>query len=497
MDATPSARHDSAAISGVERYEVDAVNSAEQRTLYKARVPIYPKRVHGKFRKLKWVVLLLTLGAYYILPWIRWPRAPHEPDQAILIDFAGRRFYFFFIELWPDELYFITGLLILAALGLFLATALFGRVWCGYSCPQTVWTDLYVAVERMIEGDRNKRIKLDKAPWTADKILKKTTKHAIWIFIGMITGGAWIFYFHDAPTIAQQFFRGEAPFTAYFFFGFLTLTTYIFAGSLREQVCTYMCPWPRIQAALTDADTLQVTYKHDRGEPRGAHKKGDSWEGRGDCVSCRACVAACPMGIDIRDGPQLECINCALCIDACDEIMLKVDRPLGLISYDTDANIERRQQGASSTFRLLRPRTISYAVVLVIVAAVMSYAFATRETVHLNILRDRTPPYVLLSDGSVRNAYTVKIINRDSFEREFRLRVSGPEEMAVSAVGEGISGNDSSVVVAADTVRSLRLFVTLPRAAVSASATPLSISVSDAATGEEEIVSSVFLSAGG
>jgi len=241
---------------GVERIEVEPVNAPANRTLYKAREPIYPKRVHGKYRRLKWIIMALTLGVYYLLPWIRWPRGPNEPDQAILVDFAGSRFYFFGIEIWPDELYYVTGLLILAALGLFLATALFGRIWCGYTCPQTVWTDLFIAVERRVEGDRNKRMKLAKAPWTTDKIIKKVTKHALWILIGMATGGAWILYFHDAPTLAALFFKGQAPFTAYFYFALLTLTTYIFAGSMREQVCTYMCPWPRIQAALTDADTL-------------------------------------------------------------------------------------------------------------------------------------------------------------------------------------------------------------------------------------------------
>ena len=485
-----------AAAEGVEQYDVEAVNSAERRSLYKARVPIYPKAVSGTFRRLKWIIMAATLGLYYLLPWVRWERGPEEPNQAILVDFAGGRFYFFFIEIWPDELYYVTGLLIIAALGLFLATALFGRVWCGYTCPQTVWTDLYVAVERMIEGDRNKQIKLAKAPWTASKIGKKVSKHALWILIGMATGGAWIFYFHDAPTIAVQFFQGEAPFTAYFFCGLLTFTTYIFAGSMREQVCTYMCPWPRIQAALTDEETLQVTYKADRGEPRGAHKKGESWEGRGDCISCRACVAACPMGIDIRDGAQLECINCALCIDACDDIMEKVGRPLGLIGYDTDANMERRTAGKAPQSKLFRPRTVLYAVVLVFVASVMLWTLMTRVTVNLSVIHDRTPPYVTLSDGSVRNAYTVKIVNRDNVVRSFRLRIDGPDAMIVSAVGEEFEGVERVVTAAGDGIRSLRLFITLPPEAISSRSIPVTISVTDVDTGEEAVNPAVFLSEG-
>lgn len=477
----------------VVRHDVEAVNAVGTRTLYKAREPIYPKRVKGTFRNLKWIIMALTLGVYYITPWIRWPRGPSEPDQAVLVDFAGQRFYFFFIEIWPDQLYFLTGLLVIAALALFLATALFGRVWCGYSCPQTVWTDLYVWVERFIEGDRNARMKLAKSPWTFNKIKKRFAKHLIWIVIGMATGGAWILYFHDAPSIARDFLRGDAPFTAYFFFALLTLTTYIFAGSMREQVCTYMCPWPRIQAALTDEETLQVTYRVDRGEPRGSHKKGETWEGRGDCVSCKACVVSCPMGIDIREGPQLECINCALCIDACDDIMAKVGRPLGLIAYDTDANIARRQAGEKTRFKLVRPRTILYAAVLVFVCALTAFGLSTRDTMTVNVLRDRTPPFVLLSDGSVRNAYNLKIVNRANYMRDLTIQVEGPIGSAISAVGEKMSNSDVNIAAPGDAVRTVRIFLTLPKGAVPSETAPVTIRVTDPQTGETTVNQSVFL----
>ncbi len=477
----------------VPRHEVEPVNAAARRKFYKAREPIYPKRVKGTFRRLKWIVMALTLGVYYLVPWIRWPRGADEPDQAVLVDFAGRRFYFFFIEIWPDQLYFLTGLLIIAALALFLATALFGRIWCGYSCPQTVWTDLYVWVERFIEGDRNARMKLAKAPWTADKIRKRVSKHVIWIVIGMATGGAWILYFHDAPTIARDFLRGEAPATAYIFFGLLTMTTYLFAGSMREQVCTYMCPWPRIQAALTDEETLEVTYKYDRGEPRGPHKKGDDWDGRGDCVSCRACVVSCPMGIDIREGAQLECINCALCIDACNDIMAKVGRSKGLIGYDTDANIARRQAGEKAQIRLFRPRTIIYAALLVFVSALMAYGLSARDSMTVNVLRDRTPPFVLLTDGSIRNAYNVKIINRANYTRDFIIRIDGPAELQIASVGERVEGGEVRFAAPGDAVRSVRIFATLPKAAAQGASIPVTIRVSDPATGEEAVNPSVFM----
>ena len=248
--------------------------------LYTPRRQIYPQLAAGKIRTIKWIVLIASLAIYYVLPWLRWDYGVGAPNQAVLADFAGGRFYFFGLTLWPQEVYYITGLLILAALGLFLVTALFGRVWCGYACPQTVWTDLFIAVERLFEGDRNARMRLDKAPWSLDKAWRKIGKHATWLLIAFATGGAWILYWHDAPSLAATFFNGHAPATAYVFAGLLTFTTYALAGTMREQVCTYMCPWPRIQAALTDKTTLTVTYRSDRGEPRGAHKKGDLWEGR-------------------------------------------------------------------------------------------------------------------------------------------------------------------------------------------------------------------------
>ena len=257
-----------------------------------------------------------------------------------------------------------------------------------------------------------------------------------------------------------------------------------------------MCPWPRIQAALTDEETLQVTYKTDRGEPQGPHKKGQSWEGRGDCVSCKACVAACPMGIDIRDGAQLECINCALCIDACDEIMERVGRPLGLIGYDTDANMDRRTAGAKPQVKILRARTMVYGVVLALVSAIMLFTLLNRDTVNLNVLRDRTPPYVMLSDGSVRNAYTVKIINRDNAMRSFQLDIDGPEAMTISAVGETFEGSSRIVTAGGDGVRSLRLFISIPADAIDAPSIPVTISVTDIDSGEKAVNPTVFLSKG-
>jgi cytochrome c oxidase accessory protein FixG len=253
-------------------------------------VRVYPRAVSGTWRWVKWGVLILLLGMYYVVPWLRWNRGPGAPDQAILLDLDGRRGWIFDIVLWPQEVYFVTGFLILGAFGLFLATSLFGRVWCGFACPQTVWTDLFMLVERLIEGDRNERMRLDRAPLSVAKAAKKGLKHLVWLAIAAATGGAWVFYYVDAPSTLYKILRGEASTEVYVFIGLLTATTYTLAGWAREQVCTYMCPWPRFQAAMLDEQSVIVTYQKWRGERRGKHKAGDSWEGRGDCVDCRLCV---------------------------------------------------------------------------------------------------------------------------------------------------------------------------------------------------------------
>jgi cytochrome c oxidase accessory protein FixG len=447
----------------VEKSDAVAVNKKEKRSLYAKHRKIYPKRAHGPFRRLKWIVMAITLSIYYLAPWLRWDRGPNLPDQAILIDFPGRRFYFFFIEIWPEEVYFITGLLILAALALFLFTSLAGRVWCGYSCPQTVWTDLYIAVERWIEGDRNQRMKLDQAPWTLGKAGKKLLKHVIWLLIGVATGGAWVFYFADAPTLAGQLIDFAAPTTAYVFMGLFTLTTYTLGGFAREQVCTYMCPWPRIQGALQDEDTLIVTYHPARGEPRGPHKKGQAWGDSGHCVDCNQCVAVCPMGIDIRDGQQMECISCALCIDACNGVMDKLGLPHNLIGYDTLAGLEHDGKGERPRVRLFRPRTILYAIAILIVGVVMLVALLQRETLDISVARDRNPLFVVLSDGSVRNGYTVHIENKHHDARKFVLTVDAAPGAKLNVVGQDQNGGASAMVtVPADQLSSFRVFVTMP-----------------------------------
>lgn len=448
--------------------------------LYEKRKQVYPKLVSGKFRTLKWALLILTLGVYYVLPWFRWDRGPGMPDQAVLADFEGGKFYFFFLEIWPQEVYYITGLLILAAIGLFLVTAVFGRVWCGYFCPQTVWTDLFIVVERFFEGDRNARMMRDRAPMSVDKAWRKTAKHIVWLLVSFATGGVFILYWHDAPTIAESFFTGQAPATAYAFAAILTATTYALAGTMREQVCTYMCPWPRIQGALVDKDTMAVTYRSDRGEPRGPHKKNESWEGRGDCVDCQQCVVVCPMGIDIRNGPQLECIQCALCIDACDAVMKKVGRPKGLIAYDTDDNVRLRSVGEKErAFRPVRARTTLYLVVLLLTAGLMVFGLSTRTTLEFSALKDRSLPFVQLSTGEIRNTYTLKLANKQRDARTFSLSVEGIDNASLEVIGEAdLTGH--GLRIEPNAVESYRFLITAPASGVAPGGADIRIVLTDA-----------------
>jgi cytochrome c oxidase accessory protein FixG len=393
--------------------------------LFAPHEKVYPRRVSGPIRRIKWAVLIACLTIYYVAPWLRWDRGPNRPDQAFLIDMPARRAYFLWIEIWPHEIYYLAGLLILGAIGLFAVTSLFGRVWCGYTCPQTVWTDLFLWAEHLVEGDRTQRIRLDEQKLSLGKAARKLAKHGLWLVIAAATGGAWIMYFNDAPTLVRDLFTLQASATQYFFLGLFAATTYLLAGWAREQVCTYMCPWPRFQSAMIDDETLAVTYRDWRGEPRGKHKKGESWEGRGDCIDCRACIAVCPTGIDIRDGLQLECIGCGLCIDACNEIMEKVARPRGLIAFDTYANRLARQRGEAPRLRLLRPRTAIYAAVLLLVAALMLLALAERPRLEVSVLADRNPLFVRLADGSIRDGYTVKVENESGQARLYRISARG------------------------------------------------------------------------
>lgn len=439
--------------------------TGEPLVLFEKAERVFPKRVWGLFRKLKWVSMLLLLGIYYGAPFLRWDRGPHAPDQAILIDMPARRAYFFMFEIWPQEVYILTGLLVFSAIALFFVTSLFGRVWCGYACPQTVWTDLFVWVERFVQGDRTQRMRLAEAPWSLEKLGKYTLTHAAWLLIGLFTGGAWVLYFNDAPTLFEQIGALEVPSPVLVWIAGLTLSTYFMAGFARENVCTYYCPYSRFQSAMFDKDTLIVGYDEDRGEPRGSHKKGDSWEGRGHCIDCNQCVVVCPMGIDIREGLQMQCIACGLCIDACDNIMEKLELPKGLVRYDTVNNQTARLAGKPESSSLIRPRTMYYSLILTVVGALILWGLLSRAKHELYLLHDRNPLYVQLSDGTVRNGYDLKILNKTLDDQIYRVELAGLSgaELRVQAAGQVMP---DALSVFANSVGHFRLFITAPAPAL-------------------------------
>lgn len=452
---------------------------------FEARRKVFPRKVDGTFRRLKWAIMAATLAVYYVTPWLRWDRGEFAPDQAVLVDLAHRRFYMFAIEIWPHEFYYVAGLLIMAGIGLFLVTSAVGRAWCGYACPQTVWTDLFVHVERFIEGDRNAQLRMEASPWTVGKLAKRMLKFAVWLLIAAATGGAWIFYFADAPTLARQFVSGSAPLVAYSTVGVLTFTTFTLGGLMREQVCIYMCPWPRIQSAMMDERSLTVTYKSWRGEPRThglkrvqAPDPGANLRQRmGDCIDCDACVAVCPTGIDIREGAQIGCITCGLCIDACDAMMAKLARPPRLIGYTTELDARADAAGGQvmdPLRRMLRPRTLSYSLVWIAIGCGMLFAVSSRQRLELSVAQARNPLFVRQSDGEIRNAYTVKVRNMEARPRSFLLSFQGINGKAWNDAGAPTdAGRQVRIDIPADRVGKTTLY--LAAAAAGPKLTPITV----------------------
>ncbi len=385
-------------------------------SLYAKRQKIYPRQVHGLYAFWRTTGVVVLLGVYYILPWVRW-----NGEQAVLFDLPARKFHLFGLVLWPQDFVYLALLLILAALTLFFFTTLAGRLWCGYACPQTVWTEIFMWIERKIEGDRSKQIKLDKQQWTGRKIFLKGSKHFIWIVFSLYTGLTFVGYFTPITELTHSLLQWTlGPWETFwiFFYGF---ATYGNAGWMREQVCIYMCPYARFQSAMFDNNTLIISYDKKRGEPRGSRNKSADRKalGLGDCVDCTLCKQVCPTGIDIRDGLQYQCIACAACVDVCDEVMDKLGYPKGLIRYTT----ENRLQGKET--RILRPRVILYSALLVFLGGLLVYSLATRVPIQFNIIRDRAQLYRTADDGRIENLYTFKIANMDIKDHRYRIRLSG------------------------------------------------------------------------
>ena len=386
--------------------------------LYEAHKKIYPRDVSGYFTRLRVISLLTLLGIYYITPLLQW-----DGRQAILFDLPARKFYLFGLTLWPQDFIYLAALLILAGLALFFFTAMLGRVWCGYACPQTVWTEAYLWMERKIEGTHNQRKKLDKAPTSAAKIRTKALKHTIWIAFSLWTGFTFVAYFTPVDVLAGELLNLNLGPWETFWILFYSFATYGNAGFMREQVCLYMCPYARFQSAMFDSDTLIVAYHPERGEPRGSRRRGtDPKEaGLGDCIDCNVCVQVCPTGIDIRDGLQYECIACSACIDGCDEIMDKMNYPRGLIRYTTENAALGKPQ------HILRPRVMVYAAILLILCGTLLTNLLQRIPLELDVIRDRNTLYRETREGLIENVYTLKILNMDSRPHRYILTADGIE----------------------------------------------------------------------
>jgi len=390
-----------------------------QQFLYQKRQKVYPREVHGIFARLRMIAVFMLLGLYYGLPWVSW-----NGQQAVLLDLPARQFHLFGITFWPQDFVYLTALLIIAALSLFFFTALAGRLWCGYACPQTVWTETFMWIERMVEGDRPKQMKLDKAPWTGRKLAIKSTKHAIWILYSLWTGFTFVGYFTPIQELAVKLIEfNTGPWETFWVF-FYSFATYGNAGWMREQVCIYMCPYARFQSAMFDRDTMIISYDAGRGDPRGSRKRSEDpkTKGLGDCIDCTLCVQVCPTGIDIRDGLQYQCIGCAACIDACDQVMDKMNYPRGLVRYTTENAM------AGKPTHILRPRVILYSLLLLAVMGALVYAVMQRTPLELDIIRDRNVLYRQAEMGLISNVYTLKILNMDQQEHTYKLSVSGIED---------------------------------------------------------------------
>jgi cytochrome c oxidase accessory protein FixG len=383
---------------------------------YYSHQKVYPREVAGRFANLRVLSVWMLLGFFYVMPWINWGER-----QAILFDLPARKFFILGLVFWPQDFIFLTWLLIIAALSLFFFTAVGGRLWCGYACPQTVWTETFLWMERITEGDRSARLKLDRAAWSARKLARKSAKQFLWVTFALWTGFTFVGFFTPIRTLGQELLAFAPGPWETFWILFYAFATYGNAGYLREQVCKYMCPYARFQGAMFDRDTLVITYDKERGDPRGARRRGTDprAQGLGDCIDCTLCVQVCPTGIDIRKGLQIECIACAACIDVCDDVMDKMGSPRGLIRYTTQHALDHEKT------RVLRPRVLTYAALLAALVAGFIVAVSLRSPVSLDVIRDRNSLYRLTDDGHVDNVYTVRILNKSEHERRFVLEASG------------------------------------------------------------------------
>ncbi len=431
---------------------------------------IHAKRMPGRFRNVKWAAAAVWL-VFFVGPYLRWGER-----QAVLFDIPGRQFHIFGITILPQDVWMLSLTLLFFAILLAVVTSIAGRVFCGYFCFQTVWTDIFTWIEDKLEGGPQKRRKLDEAPWDFTKIRIKVVKHVIWIAIGMLTGISFTLWFGDAFEMWKGFLTLSASSVAWGSVAVFTFFTYLFAGHMREQVCFWLCPYARIQGVMYDKETILPAYDYNRGEPRGKLKKGQIEEGKGDCIECGQCVAVCPTGIDIRHGQQEGCITCALCLDACDAVMEKIGRPTGLIRYASMDELE----GKPALKMFQRPRVLVYLTILTLAMSGILYGLFNLSGIEVKVLHERQPLYVLQSDGSIQNKYSVKILNKTAQDQQVRLSVAGLPELTVS-------GGEGSLAAHKGRITSYTVFVRVPRASLKTESTPITFHVE--AEGEEELVS--------
>jgi cytochrome c oxidase accessory protein FixG len=399
-------------------------------SMYEKRPEIYARSVQGRFANWRWIFVWLTQAFFYGMPWLQW-----NGRQALLFDLEAQRFYIGALVLFPQDLIFLAALLVISALALFLFTAVAGRLWCGYSCPQTVYTEIFMWVEHHLEGDRIARMRLDKAPWGVEKLLRKGGKHAAWGAIALYTGFTFVGYFTPIRELAQAVPAFAVSPWNLFWVLFYAFATYGNAGWMREQVCKYMCPYARFQSALIDADSLVITYDAARGEPRGSRsrKASAAEQGKGDCIDCTLCVQVCPTGIDIRNGLQNECIGCAACIDVCDDVMDKMGYARGLVRYSTGNGVAKGWSRAQMLRRALRPRVLVYTAVLTAATTAFAASIALRPAFQFDIVKDRSTLARVVDEGTVENVYRVQVMNRSERAQDFRLAALGPQGLRVTA----------------------------------------------------------------
>ncbi len=463
------------------RESIPIVPATDEVALYEIRKKIYPRAVHGAFARWRWAFVFATQLVFYGLPWLTW-----NGRQAVLLELAARKFYIFGLVFWPQDVIYLTVLLILAALTLFLFTTIAGRLWCGYACPQTVYTDIFTWIERKIEGDRLARIRLDSAPLTLEKFVIKGLKHSAWFALALWTGFTFVGYFTPIKQLGIDAITWNLGGWEAFWMLFYGFATWGNAGFMREQVCKYMCPYARFQSVMFDKDTLIITYDGQRGEPRGSRRKGVNprSKGMGDCVDCNICVQVCPTGIDIRNGLQNECIGCAACIDGCDQVMDKMGYPRGLIRYTTQNALAKGYDTRTMWRRVFRFRTILYTTVLLAIAAAAAFSLATRNPLKVDILRDRGALAREAAPGVIENVYRMQIMNTDETARKFTIRAQGFPGLEVVGVDQPVT-----LEAAQSRVLPVRLRAPVPEdAATLARAEPHPIQFIVEAVGDDKVV---------